>query len=114
MTNHQELFEKNGMFAQRNLIRTTRTKNIVLGKIAQKLKSQFGKKSAQLSKFEFESCLYSNVSQPSIAGFQKLSYHEAINQFGYLLEGEVQFCSKMYWLLGKSKSKMQKKATLLF
>ena len=114
MTNHQELLEKNGMFAQRNLIRTTRTKNIVLGKIAQKLKSQFGKNSAQLSKFEFESCLYSNVSQPSIAGFQKLSYHEAINQFGYLLEGEVQFCSKMYWLLGKSKSKMQKKATLLF
>ena len=108
---NQESLEKNGMFAQRNQVRTTRTKNAVLGKIVQKLKSQFGKKFAYLPRFDFQSCLY--IYQSTTDSFQKLSYHEAISEFGYLLKSEVRFQSKMYWLLGKSVSYMQKKAILL-
>ena len=109
---NQELLEKNGLFAQRNLIRTTRTKNAVLGKILQKLKSQFGKKFAYVPRFDFQSCLY--IYQATTDTFQKLSYHKAMCEFGNLLKDEVQFQSKMYWLLGKSVSDMQKKAILLF
>ena len=114
LQNNKVLLEQNGVFANRNLTKSTRVKNTVLRKIASKLQTKYGKGSVSIPRFEFDSSLLilSKTSE-NIASFKKMSYLDIINDFGYLLENEPRFCTKMHWLLGKSMSEIQKKATIL-